>query len=395
MKKYVALFLILIVALSLSFSALAQDDSPTFTGEPIYIGVSGPLTGPLAQYGEQWIKGFELALEDINGAGGIDGRELVYIFEDSQSDPTQSVVVAQQFASDERIIAELGDFSSTASMAASPIYQRAGLVQFGFTNSHPDFTFAGGDYTWSTSVTQSQASPALADFAIESLGLENLAVFTINNDWGVATYDLFAERVEELGASIVASETYLPEELDFRSALTNVRNANPDGIILISYAPDGARIAQQAVELGLDLPLVGSGSLQTADFLTLGADAVEGALILGEFLASAPDPLVSNFVERYQAAYGGEVPDLFSVIAYDAIHIIAEAIRIGGPTREGVLQGLRELEGVPSVKFGSVTFDLETRRVLNPEFIEMIIQDGQFVPLADEAAAEATAEAGS
>jgi branched-chain amino acid transport system substrate-binding protein len=109
-------------------------------GEPIYIGVSGPLTGQNARYGEQWKKGFDLALEEVNGGGGIDGRPLEYVFEDSQSDPKQSVVVAQKFVADPRIIVELGDFSSGASMAASPIYQRGGLVQFGFTNSHPDFT---------------------------------------------------------------------------------------------------------------------------------------------------------------------------------------------------------------------------------------------------------------
>lgn len=158
------------------------------TGEPIYIGVSGPLTGQNARYGEQWKKGFDLALEAINGAGGIDGRPLAYIFEDSQSDPKQSVVVAQKFVADPRIIVELGDFSSGASMAASPIYQRGGLVQFGFTNSHPDFTSAGGEYTWSNSVTQAQASPALAEYAVTDLGLKKLAVLYLNTDWGKTTY---------------------------------------------------------------------------------------------------------------------------------------------------------------------------------------------------------------
>ncbi|HMJ99202.1 MAG TPA: ABC transporter substrate-binding protein, partial [Reyranella sp.] len=112
-------------------------------GDPIYLGVSGPLTGPNAQYGAQWKQGFDLALDEINGAGGIKGRPLAYIFEDTQSDPRQSVAVAQKFVADPRIVVELGDFSSPASMAASPIYQKAKLVQFGFTNSHPDFTKGG------------------------------------------------------------------------------------------------------------------------------------------------------------------------------------------------------------------------------------------------------------
>ena len=202
------------------------------SAEPIYIGVSGPLTGQNARYGEQWKKGFDLALEEINGAGGIGGRPLEYIFEDSQSDPKQSVVVAQKFVADPRIIVELGDFASPASMAASPIYQRGGLVQFGFTNSHPDFTKAGGEYTWSNSVTQAQASPALADYTVTELGLDKLAVFYLNTDWGKSSFDLFSQRVEELGAEIVAAEAYLPEEKDFRSALTRARDAGPNGLVL-------------------------------------------------------------------------------------------------------------------------------------------------------------------
>ena len=91
------------------------------TGEPITIGVSGPLTGQNAQYGAQWKKGFDLALEEVNKAG-IKGRPLQYVFEDSQADPRQTVAIAQKFVGDPKIVVELGDFSSTASMAASSIY---------------------------------------------------------------------------------------------------------------------------------------------------------------------------------------------------------------------------------------------------------------------------------
>lgn len=348
------------------------------SNEPITIGVSGPLTGNNARYGAQWQKGFDLALEEINAAGGINGRELEYVFEDSQADPKQSVVIAQKFVADPKIIVELGDFSSTASMAASKIYQQGGLVQFGFTNSHPDFTKAGGDFTWSNSVTQSQAAPALADFGVNDLNLKKIGVLWLNNDWGKATFGLFEARVKELGAEVVANEAYLAEEKDFRSALTRVRDANPDGIALISYQADGALIAQQIRENGIELPIFGAASLQSPDFLKLGGQAVEGAYILGEFLASDPAPEVQAFVTKYRAKYNEE-PDNFAVQAYDTIILIAEAIRIGGPTREGVHSALPKLKDVPSVKYGKVTFDLESRRVLNPKFSPLIVKDNQFV----------------
>jgi branched-chain amino acid transport system substrate-binding protein len=300
------------------------------------------------------------------------------VFEDSQSDPKQSVIVAQKFVADPKIIVELGDFSSGASMAASQIYQRAGLVQFGFTNSHPDFTKAGGDYTWSNSVTQSQASPALADFAVKDLGLKKLAVFYLNTDWGKTSFGLFSAHAKEIGAEIVAEQAYLAEEKDFRSALTSVRDANPDGVILISYQADGALIASQLKEVGLSVPIVGGGSLQSPDFLKLGGDAVEGAYVLGEFLPTDPSPAIQAFVKKYQAKYNEE-PDLFAVHAYDTIILIAEAIKLGGPTRQGVHDALPKLKDVPSVTNGTVTFDPETRRVTNPKFNPLIVAQGKFI----------------
>jgi branched-chain amino acid transport system substrate-binding protein len=368
----------IVVSLAAAGKAAAQAATPDTT-DPILIGVSGPLTGPAAQYGLQWKKGFDLALDEINGAGGINGRKLAYDFQDSQSDPKQSVVIAQKFVADPRIVVELGDFSSTASMAASPIYQRGQLLQFGFTNSHPDFTKAGGDYTWSTSVTQAQASPALADFAVTTLGLKRLAVFQQNSDWGKATNDLFAKRVTELGATIVATQTYLPDEKDFRSALTSVKDAKPDGIILISYQADGALIAQQVRDAGLTVPLVGSAAIQSPDYTKLGGKAAEGTYVLGEFLITDPRPEVQAFVKKYKAKYN-EDPDLFATLAYDAINLIGKAIEIGGPTRAGIHDAFPKLKDVPSIVYEKVTFDVETRRAKDPKFSYLIVKDGQFVP---------------
>lgn len=373
------IFLLLLGACVAPVAPAAPAASSAASTDPIYIGVSGPLTGQNARYGEQWKKGFDLALDEINGAGGIHGRKLEYIFEDSQSDPKQSVVVAQKFVADPRIIVELGDFSSGASMAASPIYQRGGLVQFGFTNSHPDFTNAGGDYTWSNSVTQAQAAPALADFVVTTLGQKKLAVFHLNTDWGKTTYDLFAGRVQELGGEVVATEAYLAEEKDFRSALTRVRDTNPDAIVLIAYQADGALIVQQIRQNGLELPLIGAGSLQSPDFLKLGGADVNGVFLLGQFLPDDPRPEVKTVVDNYKAKYN-ETPDYFAIHAYDTLKLIAKAIEVGGPTREGVHTALPQLKDVPSVIYGKATFDTATRRVQNPSFVSLQVKDGAFVP---------------
>ncbi len=145
-------------------AALARGRSAMAADTPVLVGISGPLTGPNAQYGVQWKASFDLAIEQTKAAGG---PAIEYDFEDSQSDPRQSVAIAQKFVNDDRIIMEIGDFSSTASMAASPIYQRGKLVQFGMTNSHPDFT-KGGDYMWSSSISQAEEQPNLAEYAVNA-----------------------------------------------------------------------------------------------------------------------------------------------------------------------------------------------------------------------------------
>ena len=109
--------------------------------EPIVFGVSGPLTGNQAEYGENWQEGFAIALDEINGAGGINGREVQIDFQDSQGEASQATTIAQRFVSDDSVLAVMGDFSSATSMVASPIYQRAGLLQLGITVC--SFVFVG------------------------------------------------------------------------------------------------------------------------------------------------------------------------------------------------------------------------------------------------------------
>jgi branched-chain amino acid transport system substrate-binding protein len=346
------------------FAAHAQGAGPV-------VGVSGPLTGQYAQYGADWQRGFGLALDEAAGNGPAIGLD----FEDSQSDPRQAVAIAQKFVADPRIVIELGDFSSAASMAASPIYQRGKLVQFGFTNSHPDFTKTG-DYMWSDAPNQLEEMPMLADFAVGKLGLKRPAVLFINGDWGRTSKDLFIAAAKKLGADVVGSEGYLPDEKDFRSTLVRLRDANPDGLILISYYPDGALAAQQIRTLGLKQPVVAASSCYSPKFLELGGDAVEGIYTTTNFFAADPRPVVQDFVSKYKAKYGTE-PGSYAARAYDAMNVAIALIRENGADRQKIHDGLAKIT-VPSVIFGTLQFDPATRRVRFPVTIELQVRNGAF-----------------
>lgn len=345
-------------------------------GDPYWIGVTGPLSGQDAQYGEQWKRGFDLALEQINANGGINGHPLQYDFEDSRSDPRQAVAIAQKFVDDKRILVELGDLSSGASMAASPIYQRAGLVQFGFTNSHPDFT-KGGDYMWSTAISQAEEQPLLANYVTKGLGFKKIGVLYLNTDWGRTSKDIFVKAAQANGAQVVAAEGYQPNEKDFRATLIRVKSASPDSLVLISYYSDGAQIVRQARASGVHEPIAAVGSVYSPKFLDLGGDAVNGVYTESNFFPGDPRPEVQSFVQRYKAKYNAE-PDTFAARAYDAMILAAEVIRRYGPTRSAVHDGFAKIDNVPSVIFGKFRFDPQTRRVAGAKNLDLVVKDGKF-----------------
>jgi len=373
--KLMSLARSLIFAISLVALGAATAFAQTAGGEPVTIGVSGPLTGQNAQYGAQWKKGFDLALEEVNAKGGVNGRPLQYVFEDSQADPRQTVAIAQKFVSDPKIVVEVGDFSSTASMAASPIYQRAGLVQFGFTNSHPNFT-KGGDFIWSNSVSQADEQPRLAKYAAD-LGFKRLAVLYLNTDWGRQSQKIFSEAAKADGLDVVASEGYQPDEKDFRSTLVRVRDAKPDAIVLISYYADGALITRQIRTVGLTTPIVASGSIYSPKFIELAGDAANGVFTETNFFPGENRPEVQTFVTKFRAKYNEE-PDDFNAVAYDTIILLAAVMNQYGVDRTAIRDGLAQIKDVPSVIYGKATFDPETRRVAGARAVYLVIKNGQY-----------------
>ncbi|MBW3634736.1 MAG: ABC transporter substrate-binding protein [Chloroflexi bacterium] len=341
---------------------------------PIRFGVSGPFSGNNAEYGRIWQQAMNLAAEEIN-ANGIRGRQLELVYEDTQSDPKQSVPVAQKFVSDPTIVAELGDFASPASMAASPIYERGKLVQFGFTNSHPDFT-KGGEFMFSTTLSQEQDAAFLAQTAFEAFGGKQ-AVLYRNTDWGKITHELYVNKLEELGGEVAAVENYLENEKDFRSLLAKVRDVEPEVVTLISYYTDGALIAQQAQSVDLGAQLVANGACNSPQFIELGGEAVNGVLTTTVFFPGAPRPEAEPFVAAYRERYD-EDPDSFAALAYDGVKILAWAAEQGGPEREAIQRTLVEGTEIPSIVFGPFRFAAD-RRVENAEMVPIQVQDGQFV----------------
>ena len=349
------------------------------SGKEISLGLTAPMTGDYAEYGEVFKNGIELAMDKVNAEGGINGKQLKLVVGDSKADPKEAANIAQKFAADKSILAVIGDFTSTAALAGSPIYQKNSLVQLSPTSSHPDFT-KGGTYIFRNISTQEDEGPTVARYAVNDLHKKKIAVIYINNDWGVVAKDNFIKGVKDAGGEIVDVEEYLPEQgKDFSAIITKIRDKNPDMLYLGCMYTDAALIAQQTRKLNFNVDLIGTGSLYSDELLKLGGAAVEGFHLTCSFFPGDPRPEVQEFVKRYKEKYG-KSPSMFAAQAFDAANMIIQALKDGATDRKSLRDKLAAIRDFPGVT-GLTSFD-ENRNV-KKEISKLYVKDGAFEPFKD------------
>jgi branched-chain amino acid transport system substrate-binding protein len=341
-------------------------------GNPVYFGVSAAETGPYAQYGDQFKEAFTLAADQVNAKGGIDGHPVELKYEDSQSDPTQSVTVAQNFVSDSSVILVFGDYSSAASIPASPIYTAGKLVQYGFNNSDPDFTAKGSEYQWSSSETTNESYTWTADY-IHSRGIKSVGVTYLDtSDWGVPAFASFRTEANKVGLKITDAEAVD----DYRPALIKATAGKPQDFVHIGYGPDAAEIVSQLRAIGYKGTFYGGQDVAAFD----DSPSAQGSIAGATFIASSTQPRVKAFVKEFEKAYPNAGPvTSFEAGAYDALNVAVAAAKKGGTTRAGVLKGFKEIKDVPSVVYGTITFSPDTRRVQAPQLTPTILKDDVWI----------------
>ena len=346
-------------------------------GRTIAIGYMLPLTGEFSQYGERFRNSATMALDAFKAANRLPGATLVIRYEDTRSDPRESVNVARKFVDDREIVAVMGDFTSSASMAAAQVFKDAGMPQLSQTASHPDFVKIS-PWQFRNITTQAQEGPMLAAWMDENK-LKRIAVIAIQNDWGQSVASNFNAKVQAQGGSIITTEFYNPGTRDFRAILTKIARERPDGVYLGMFYEDGAALLQQRRQLGMRMPFYGTGSLYEPRLVELaGKEAVEGLRISTTFAADSDEPNVKAYVEEYTRRYGAP-PNAFSAVAFDAVNIVLDAIVRAWPdvTRARVRDEIAKTKDFPGVT-GITTFDPETREP-DKHMARMEVRDGRFV----------------
>ena len=346
-----------------------------WSADPIYVAVSAPLTGNYAEYGQNWQKAMNLAVGWLNAAGGINGRPLELVYNDSKSDPKDAAALAQKYTSDPKFVAEIGDFTSTACMAAQPIYDKAGMVQLSPTASHPKFA-PGSIWSFGIIGTQAGEGPFMAGYAVQKLGKKKIAVLYINNDWGIATKDYFVKPAKEMGADILAIESFFETDKDFTGVLTKLRGYKPELLYIPSMYNEMALIAKQREKLGwTDVLLSGPGSLYSPKLLEIGGTSVNGLYTSAVFFPKDPRPEVQKFVKGYEEKYKS-TPNMFAAIAYDGANLLAETIRKAGTNRKAIRDELAKTKDFVGVT-GKIAFT-EQRDVVK-DYRYLVIKNGEFI----------------
>ena len=349
--------------------------------EPIVIGLSAPLTGDYAEYGNNFKRAIDLHVEEINAAGGVAGRPLQIIENDDRSDSAQTTAIAQRYVNDPEVLAVIGSFASTPSMAAAPIYQRAGLVQLCPSCSHPDYSRIG-DYMFRNTTTQEIEAPAIAEYVVEEMGAKRIMIVHRQDDWGLSASANFTEKAEELGAEIVDDEAFLETERDFRPVITKLRELDPDVLHIAMFFTEAAILSQQLEAAGIDIPVVTTTSMFNPQYIVLGGEAVEGQIVPATFFPGNPDPKVQAFVKAYEDRYGIHA-DSFAAIAYDSVGILASAMQYLADhneeiTRSNIKDAMFEMEPYDGVT-GVAAFNEDGDVV--KKITWLTIEDGEFVLL--------------
>ena len=341
----------------------------------IRIGAVLPLTGSAAVWGQNAKMGLEIALEEVNAAGGPQGKKVKIIYEDSQSEPTKAVSALQKLISTDRVPVVIGDIASSCVLAMAPIAEKAHVVLLSPGASNPDISEAG-DYifrNWQSDALEGEVDGC---FAYDRLGSRKAAIIFVSNAYGTGLKTVFKGTFERQGGKIVATEAFDQGATDVRSQLNKVASANPDLIYMPGYPPEMAITLRQAKEMGINTQFLSVQAFDDPKIIDTAKDAAEGVIFSVPKPPSPSDPIVSSFRKKYKTRFQTE-PGVCSDTGYDALKIIVWAMNTTGFSAQDVQQQLLKMKDFHGAA-GLTSFD-ENGDVIKP-FVFKKVVNGQFVP---------------
>ena len=327
----------------------------------IKVGVAEALSGGAAQYGTAIRNGFQLAADEINAAGGINGNKIQLVVEDEQGKKEEAINVFKKLIFQDQVLMVFGPTLSNSAQAADPIAQGAKTVVFGTSNTADGITSIG-DFVFRNSVTEADVLPETLKMAVKKAGVKKVAVLYGNDDvFTKSGYDNFKKALTDLNIPVTTTETFAKGDVDFKAQLTKIKATNPDAIVLSALLAEGAPIMVQARQLGLNVPIIGGNGMNSVKVFDLAKDKAEGLWVGSPWSIENQSEANRKFVVAYTGKYK-TAPDQFAAQAYDGLYIAAQAMKKVKLSGNLPADRLALRNALPEVKWSGATGDFQFRR---------------------------------
>ena len=363
----------LLLALFGGVIAITSCNKKQETGIPI--GQFTSLTGAQATFGQSNDRGVQLAVEEINAAGGVLGQPLRIITRDNQSKPGETSTVVRELITRNKVVALIGEVASGRSLEAAPIAQRSGIPMISPASTNEKVTEVG-DHIFRVCFIDPFQGTVCAKFARKNLGVTKAAILTdVSKDYSMGLTKSFREEFTKQGGVISGEQSYSGGDKDFNAQLTAIKADNPQVIFLPAYYTEAPLIIRQARQLGITAPFVGGDGWDSPELIEVGGSSVEGSYFSNHFSEQSKDPRVVAFVDACRKKYKVD-PDAMVALGYDSVYLLADAMKRAGTTDPAkVTAALAATKDFPGVT-GNITLDAH-RNPTKPA-VMLQVKNGKF-----------------
>jgi branched-chain amino acid transport system substrate-binding protein len=383
MKKKYAKFLMVSTLVAGLLSGCSGAKESSTESNTINVGVNLELSGGVASYGESLEQGIDLAVEEINKDGGVDGKKIELIKVDNKSEASEATNAAIKLTSQDKVAAIIGAATSGNTVAQVQIANDNKTVLLTPSGTSPNVTVDDkgkvNEFAFRTSFIDPFQGTIAANFAAKELKVKNVAIFADSaSDYAKGLAASFKETFEKAGGKVVVEEAYVGKDTDFRSTLTRIKAKNPEFIFIPGYYEEVGLIIKQARELGLTVPFMGADGWDSPKLVDLaGKDALNNTYITNHYSSEDPDQKIQSFVKAFKGKYDDNSPNAFNALGYDAVYLLADAIKRAGSTDSAKIKDALESTKDLSLVTGKVTVDKNHNPIKSATVLEY--KDGKQV----------------
>jgi branched-chain amino acid transport system substrate-binding protein len=357
---HVFAFLLITVMILGSISGCSKPEQTMQTDkkEPLKIGLVTPVTGSAAAYGETIVNSAKLAVEEINVAGGVDGKyTLELIIEDDEGTPAKSVNAAQKLINQDKIKVLIGAQASSCTLAVMEVTSAAGIPQIAPASTALSIVQLGNEWIFRNAAADTLQTSQVLKFAKDSFNVKSVAVLNEATDYGTGGATLIEQYADEMGIEVKAVESYNTGDTDFSVQLTKIAATKPDAVLVWGFYSEGALILKQAKQYGIDVPFMGGTGWASPMLVELAKEAAEGIYFSTPFSPSNPAENVQSYVKKYEEKFNGS-PDFNGAQTYDSVYIIKKAVEeVKSIDSKDIRDAIRNFdEGLKGVS-GVIKFD--------------------------------------